>query len=428
LTLATDKLNESTEKQTRLKILDGIDEAKKSIADIQDQIASTNYSGVGFWGGLFGTESADIEGEILKLKTKLHEGEITIEEFRSTLTSMGEQDIKFRKPALKVNELTNALKASELALSNYEDKLKALDNPQPLKPIANNKNKSSLFDGLDKLEFDSKSESIESLMAKVEQANSSVGRFESSLGGSLDSNSWIYGALEGFDSVGDKAGSFASSTKQLVENAFSGMTDSLVEFAKTGKLSFKDLTNSIISDMIRMQIQQTFTAPLSKAFSSALTSYFTGGTGAEASAGAGASTQASVLHVGGMPGATSMSRSVPASIFMNAPRFHTGRNLPWLRQNEVPAILKDDEMVLSGNTVRKLSQSRGSAVSPNINVTVHNNGNSQVRTETNEDTNGFNLDIIVEEIEGTIANNVSRNRGPLNDVLQQQFKHNGANY
>lgn len=432
LTLATDKLNESTSKQTKLKLLDSIDEAKQAIADITDQIRSTEYTDDGFFTKLFNLDSAEVE--ILDLKQQLFEGKISIEDFRQTLTSMGEQDIKFRKPALKVNEMVNSLKAAELALGNYKDKLNELENPTiPNKGKKENPTPDVDFSNLDSLFAKTKNskESIESLIAQTEKANSSVGKFESSMGASLDPNSWVYGALEGFDSVSEKSGSFASSTKQLVENAFSGMTDSLLDFAKTGKLSFTDLTNSIISDMLRMQIQQSITGPLSAALSSAFTSMVTGGASAGVQSPSTIPTptyNASVLHVGGIPGATSMSRNVPSSLFTDVPRFHSGKNNQWLRQNEVPAILKDDEMVLSGNTVRKLSQSRNSGNSPNIYINIQPSKNTSIKTQQSEDTNGFNLDIIVEEIEGSIANNVSRNRGPLNDVLQQQFKSNGANY
>jgi phage-related minor tail protein len=50
--------------------------------------------------------------------------------------------------------------------------------------------------------------------------------------------------------------------------AFNGMTDALVNFVMTGKLDFRSLANSIISDLIRIQIQRAITLPLAKAMSS----------------------------------------------------------------------------------------------------------------------------------------------------------------
>lgn len=59
----------------------------------------------------------------------------------------------------------------------------------------------------------------------------------------------------------------ASSMENVVTNAFSNMEDSIVEFAKTGKLNFSSLVDGIISDIIRLQARQ------------AISSIFGGGSG-----------------------------------------------------------------------------------------------------------------------------------------------------
>ena len=68
----------------------------------------------------------------------------------------------------------------------------------------------------------------------------------------------------------DKLKAFNDSLKTVQESmadvvikGIKGMEDALVNFVMTGKLSFKDLANSIIRDMVRMQIQQSITKPLS---------------------------------------------------------------------------------------------------------------------------------------------------------------------
>ena len=55
--------------------------------------------------------------------------------------------------------------------------------------------------------------------------------------------------------------SVGEATADAVISGIKKMEDSLVEFAATGKLAFKDLANSIIKDMIRIAIQQSFTKP-----------------------------------------------------------------------------------------------------------------------------------------------------------------------
>ena len=62
-----------------------------------------------------------------------------------------------------------------------------------------------------------------------------------------------------------------------IVKAFKGAEDALVNFVKTGKLDFKSLVDSILSDLARMAIRQSFTAPLFNALSSAISGGFSGG-------------------------------------------------------------------------------------------------------------------------------------------------------
>lgn len=57
----------------------------------------------------------------------------------------------------------------------------------------------------------------------------------------------------------------ASSVKNMVSGAFKGMEDALVTFTRTGKLNFASMANTIINDMIRIQIQQSIMKPLASA-------------------------------------------------------------------------------------------------------------------------------------------------------------------
>ena len=61
--------------------------------------------------------------------------------------------------------------------------------------------------------------------------------------------------------VGDAMG-------DVVVKGIKGMEDALVEFVMKGTLSFRNLANSIISDMVRIAIQQTITAPFTGFISS----------------------------------------------------------------------------------------------------------------------------------------------------------------
>lgn len=69
----------------------------------------------------------------------------------------------------------------------------------------------------------------------------------------------------------------AAQVHGLFVDAFHGMEDALVAFVKTGKLNFHDMADSIITDLIRIQIQRSVTAPLSGLLGASFNSLFGGG-------------------------------------------------------------------------------------------------------------------------------------------------------
>ena len=63
-------------------------------------------------------------------------------------------------------------------------------------------------------------------------------------------------------SFAESAFKFAEQAENAVVNAFKGMEDAMVKFVMTGKLNFRDLANSIISDLTRMLVRAAVTKPL----------------------------------------------------------------------------------------------------------------------------------------------------------------------
>lgn len=92
----------------------------------------------------------------------------------------------------------------------------------------------------------------------------------------LESN-WSLGAQHAMTNYADQAKNVFSSVGSAVSSAFKGMEDALVTFVKTGKLNFSDFADSIISDMVRIMVQQSITGPLASALGSAVSGFFNSG-------------------------------------------------------------------------------------------------------------------------------------------------------
>ena len=73
---------------------------------------------------------------------------------------------------------------------------------------------------------------------------------------------WTTGANDALADYFDSTQNMAEQTKNLVTKAFASMEDALVQFAQTGKIDFKSLANSIIADLIRIQVRSAITGPL----------------------------------------------------------------------------------------------------------------------------------------------------------------------
>ena len=101
---------------------------------------------------------------------------------------------------------------------------------------------------------------------------------------------WALGASSAFQTYSEQARDVAGQTRNLFTNAFSNMEDGIIRFVKTGKLSFKDLADGIIADLIRIQVRQAAVGIFGTVFSG-LTAGASAGNGlAAGSAGATSST------------------------------------------------------------------------------------------------------------------------------------------
>ena len=73
---------------------------------------------------------------------------------------------------------------------------------------------------------------------------------------------WLTGARIALDDYADAATNAAENVGEAFTNGFRNAEDAAVEFARTGKLEIRNLADSIISDLIRIQVRQQITGPI----------------------------------------------------------------------------------------------------------------------------------------------------------------------
>ncbi|KPW82178.1 phage tail tape measure protein, lambda family [Pseudomonas congelans] len=81
---------------------------------------------------------------------------------------------------------------------------------------------------------------------------------------------WTNGAKAAWQNYRDEVANIAGQTQSLISDAFDGAEDVLTEFVKTGKLSFKSLADSIVDDLIRIQVRKALVGAVSSFASSGL--------------------------------------------------------------------------------------------------------------------------------------------------------------
>ena len=240
-----------------------------------------------------------------------------------------------------------------------------------------------------------------------------------------ESRAWQDGVKRGLLDYADSATDAAQLAQDAITGGFKGMEDSLVEFVKTGKLSFSELADSIISDMMRIMIQQSITGPLASGMSSAISGWLNPQTSTAAGSASGGFNYAGEMssyfathHAGGIAGAepTSM-RLLNPSMFANAPRLHTGG----IAGDEVPIIAKRGEGVFTQGQMKALGGGSTSVVINNY------SGAKAEAKETTDSRGNRRVEVVIGEMvageiqrQGSAANNSMRNSFGLRPTMARR--------
>jgi lambda family phage tail tape measure protein len=231
-----------------------------------------------------------------------------------------------------------------------------------------------------------------------------------------------FGAKSALRTYIEDATNAAKQAERAVTGAFKSMEDALTQFVMTGKLDFNSLANSIISDLIRIQIQRAITLPLAN-FAMSL---FAPAASAALPLGSGdlMGVNANIAHSGGLLGADGLpSRQVGSAVFAGARRFHTGG----LVSGEVPIIARQGEAVFTPGQLRALGGAVATKPQVNVEVNVINRASGvETRVEQQQQPDGSTrLDVIVEQMEARMARSISQGSG-LAPTLERRYGLNPA--
>ena len=211
--------------------------------------------------------------------------------------------------------------------------------------------------------------------------------------------SWETGVAKALNSYIDNISNAAAQSERIFTNAFKGMEDALVSFVQTGKLDFKSLANSIVADLIRIQIQQSITKPLaqmmqSSGMMSGIKSLF-----GFANGGVMSSNGPLALHSYASGG---VATSPQLALFGEG------------RMNEAFVPLPD------GRSIPVTMNGQGAS---QITVNINNSQANAVKASVTQSSGplGTQLNIQIDKIEAAIAANVSNGRGSLAPVLSSRF-------
>lgn len=223
-------------------------------------------------------------------------------------------------------------------------------------------------------------------LASLKDANEAARSFET-------------GVATALEAYRDDATNTAAQTARVLGNGFRAAEDALVQFAKTGKLNFRDFAQSVITDLLRIQAQKTILSFIGGGnsggggvFGSILGLFGGGGFGAGAAASTAAGSlgttafsqqslqlAAQVFHTGHGPGDSGFPvRSVSSAEFANAPRYHSG-----IGAGEQAAIIRRDESVLTPGQMRQLAPAGaagGFVINQNVTINMTSSGDEQQDT------------------------------------------------
>lgn len=246
---------------------------------------------------------------------------------------------------------------------------------------------------------------------------------------------WGNGARRAFDDYIASAANVADQTASLFTRAFQGMEDALVSFAMTGKAGFKSMTESIIADLIRIQIRASMMQVLGGASGSGgLLGALVGGVSALLGGGwSSAGVQASGAITTPVTGGGSLETfSLPG---LDGHRADGGSvaagSMYEVNERGVPELLnigqrqylmmgqQSGEVVPLGNYGGTAMQGGSAGNRPSVEINIHNHAGAQVEQTSRTGADGKEIiDVIIKRVVGVVAGQLADDSGEVGQAMR----------
>jgi hypothetical protein len=204
--------------------------------------------------------------------------------------------------------------------------------------------------------------------------------------------------------------------------------DAFVDFALTGKASFKDLTDSILADLARLIVQQNITDPIFKAISGGVSEGGgLGGIFGSLAGSLGGFFDSGPVEFGPTPFAKGGIMTPYGPMKLNA---YAGGGIVSSPQMYVAGEGSMNEAIIplpDGRSV-PVTMTGGGTGEVNVEVNVINQGqpaNARVVGQR-QTAGGFSIDVLIDTVDNALGQRMTKGQGSLANAVPRKFGLNGA--
>ena len=233
-----------------------------------------------------------------------------------------------------------------------------------------------------------------------------------------EATDWLSGLRRSMENMAKDSQDWGRKVEDLWISAADSMTDAFVTFCTTGKNNFKDMANSIISDIIRMITKAMIIQPLMNALGKGISGMFTGGSGGMAKVDM-FDTSGELLALGGIRSGGTLA-AYANSIVAKPTLFSYDSVTPFAKGGVMGEAGPEAVMPLTRMSNGKLGVQSGGAGTMQLQLTIVDKTSGGVGVQDAQaQQNGMSIDMMINQIEQGIVRRASSGRSPLMNFIDK---------